>query len=202
MMSLWQGEKQLYAGDCGYSLAYILINEIIYQTIVDNYVGYAIHAAAIRYGEGGMLIPGKSGCGKSTLITWLVSRGANYLTDELVIISSNDHCIYPFTRPITLKSGSSAILSSFLSVDWEKVLTGKSGFMLPHRLVNKNYSIAHPPLSHILFVEYKADESANITRLTGAEGCLRLMACYVNENHGISKIAALVRNTPIFQLSG
>ena len=51
MMSLCQGERQLYRGTCKYQLAYELINEIIHQCIVDNNRGFAIHAAAINGGN-------------------------------------------------------------------------------------------------------------------------------------------------------
>ena len=205
MMSLWQGEKQLYFGSCGYDLAYMLINEIIYQSIVDNRDGFAIHAAAVGNGDGAMLLPGKSGSGKSTLVTWLISRGCNYLTDELVVISKDDRRVLPFTRPITIKTGSKAIMSSFLTIDPEKVLEGERGMMVPHRLVNKRFSAFSPPLSGVLFPQYVPGVSPEITRLSGAEGCLNLMACYVNarniRDHGINRMAALAREIPFYRLA-
>ena len=205
MLLLRQGEKQLYAGKCRYSLAYCLINEIIYQTIVNNDFGPAIHAAAIAYNDGCILLPGKSGSGKSTLTAWLASRGCRYLTDELVIISGSDPRVYPFTRPITLKAGSAAVISSFLNLDKAPVLAGRSGFMLPHRLLNTHFSPDHPVPTHIIFAGYQAGAAAEMVRLTSAEGCFKLMACYVNartfKDHGIGNIAALVKNTPVYRLT-
>ena len=205
MLSLWQGEKQLYFGDCKYSLAYTLINEIIYQCITDNKTGHAIHAAAVSNREGTIILPGKSGCGKSTLTTWLVSQGCNYLTDELVLIAKDDHQIHPLTRPISIKSGSVAVLNSFLSVEEKDVLVGDKGFMLPHRLINNNFSINSHPLSCIIFPEYKAGVATELTRLTSGIGCSKLMECYVNarniKGHGISQLAELTRNIPVYQLS-
>jgi len=202
---IWKNQELLYDGNCNYNLAYILINEILFQSIVNNHSGYAIHAAAIKYGEGALLLPGKSGSGKSTLVTWLISSGATYLTDELVVISANNHCIHPFTRPINIKNGSSAVVSSFLKIKKRKLITGKSGFMLPHRLVNDNFSKKCPPLSHILFAEYKTEAHAKISRLSQAAACLQLMKCFVNarniKNHGVDKIAALVRNIPVYLLT-
>ena len=204
MLSLWQEEEQLYFGDCRYELACTLINEIIYQCIVDNRAGHAIHAGAVGSETGGILLPGKSGSGKSTFTTWLVFCGCNYLTDELVILAGNDHRIHPFTRPLSLKIGSSSVLSSFLSYGPQEVVNGANGFMLPHRLINENFPAA-PPLSLILFPEYKAGTTTELTKMTTALGCARLMECYVNarniQDHGISQLAEITRNTPIYQLT-
>jgi len=204
MMSLWQGEKQLYFGDCGYTLAYTLINEIIYQCLADNAAGLAIHAAAIAYHGNGILLPGKSGCGKSTLAAWLTAKGCNYLTDELVVIAEEAPHLQPFTRPISIKSGSAGVLSSLLSFDNNKVLAGADGFMLPHHLVNDNYSATEPPLSLILFPQYVADVTTEITEMTSGEACSRLIECYVNaknfRGHGISRLAELTRQTPVYQM--
>lgn len=204
-MSLWQGEKKLYFGDCKYTLAYTLINEIIFQCIADNSAGHAIHAAAIAYHGNGVLLPGKSGCGKSTLAAWLTAKGCNYLTDELAIIAEQDTHIQPFTRPISIKTGSAAVLSSLLSFDQKKLLTGTDGYMLPHRLLNDNFSAAPPPLSLILFPQYIANATPEITKLTSGIACSRLMECYVNarnfRGYGISQLAELTRQTPVYQIT-
>ena len=204
-LSLRQGEKQkqLYRGDCRYELAYTLINEIIYQCIVDNRAGFALHAAAVGSEQGGVLLPGKSGSGKSTLTNWLVARGCNYLTDELVLLAGSDHRIHPFTRPLSLKAGSRAVLSSLMD-DEDQMITGADGFMLPHRLLTSRHCPATPPLSLILFPEYKAGAATELTTLSAAQGCARLMECYVNarniQDHGIDRLAELSRGTPIYQL--
>ncbi len=202
---LHRGEELLYFGQCRYSLAYVLINDIIYQLIADNDYGHAIHAAAVMYNDGCLLLPGKSGTGKSTLTSWLVSRGCHYLTDELIIIRNGDRRVYPFTRPINIKAGATTAVSSFLTVDKKRILVGQTGFMLPHRLINTDFSLVYPSLSHILFPEYKTAVPAKVTRITSAEGCLKLMGCYVNarnfRKHGISKMAAMVRNIPFYKLT-
>jgi hypothetical protein len=204
MMSLWEGDKQHYFGDCKHSLAYALVNEIIYQCITDNDVGHAIHAAAIHSGGQGVLIPGNSGSGKSTFVTWLTTLGCNYLTDELVILAGEEHRIHPFTRPISIRAGSAAALSPYLSFDPKETLAGDNGFMLPHRLANADFSPSVPPLSFILFPQYKADAAPELIRLSSGMGCTKLLECYVNarnlQGHGISQIAALTRDTPVFQL--
>ena len=204
-LSLHQGKEQLYTGDCRYELAYTLINEIIYECIADNRKGHGIHAAAIGSEIGGVLLPGKSGSGKSTLTTWLVSRGCNYLTDELVILAGNNPRIYPLTRPISIKAGSASVISAFVNYKPQEVVIGANGIMLPHRLVNTVFSAATPPLSLILFPEYVAGAATELTKMTGGLACARLMECYVNarniEGHGIGQLAELTRTTPVYQLT-
>jgi len=205
MLSLRLQGEQLYWGDCRYDLAYTLVNEIIHQCITDNRAGFAIHAAAIGSEKGGVLLPGKSGSGKSTLITWLVSRGCNYLTDELVILAGDDHCIYPFTRPISIKTGSSSTVAAFLNYDPQKAIAGANGFMLPHRLVNTVFFPAVPPLSLILFPRYKAGAVTDLKKLSDAFGFAKLIECYVNarnlRDHGISQLAELTKRVSVYQLT-
>jgi len=205
MLSLWLEGTCIYSGNCKYDLAYALINEIIYQCIVDNSAGQAIHAAAISSTAGAVLLPGKSGSGKSTLTTWLVSKGCNYLTDELVLLGEGEQRLYPFTRPFSIKSGSAAVLSSLLKYAPSEILSGVNGFMLPHRLVNPHFSAVSPAFSLILFPKYEAGAPTSLIPLPSALGCAQLMECYVNarnfQDHGIGQLADFTRNTPAYQLT-
>jgi hypothetical protein len=205
VFSLQKAEEQLYLGDDYYELAYTLINEIIYHVIVDKKEGLAIHAAALGSTEGGILLPGKSGSGKSTFSAWLVTCGCRYLTDELVILDGSSTQIDPFTRPVSFKKGSLSVLHTFVHYRPEDAIAGSAGLMLPHRLLNDNFTPETPFLSLILFPQYLKDASTKIKPLSGALSCACLMECYVNarniNNHGIDLLANLVRKTPSYQLT-
>jgi hypothetical protein len=198
-------EQQLYQGDDYYELAYTLINEIIYHVIVDKKDGLAIHAAALSSAEGGILLPGKSGSGKSTFSAWLVSCGCHYLTDELVFLDGLIPIIYPFTRPVSFKKGSLPVLNTFAHYNQGDVIAGQAGLMLPHRLLNVDFTSEMPLLSLVLFPNYVGGALATITRISAGLGCARLMECYVNarniDNHGIDRLANIARTTPIYQLT-
>ncbi|MCP3888430.1 MAG: hypothetical protein GY702_06095 [Desulfobulbaceae bacterium] len=197
--------KTLYGGECQYELAYAVINEIIHQSVVDNSLGFAIHAAALGTKNGGILLPGKSGSGKSTLSAWLVASGCTYLTDELVVLNEDGSRIVPFTRPFSFKAGSRAVLESFADFEGEGKVAGAKGFMLPHRLLSKLFCPSAPPLSLVLFPEYRAGAVTELKEISGAEGCARILECYVNarnfESHGIQRLAKLTRAVPFFQLT-
>lgn len=206
LFSLHRNGEQLYRGTCQRALAYALVNEIIFQCLDKNESGLALHAAAVQVDKGGILLPGNSGAGKSTFVAWLTACGCGYLTDELVVLLSEDsHHIYPFTRPLTIRSASAQALAPYVQFKKDEVLTGESGFMVPHRQLNPDFTPAQPPLSLILFPRFQAGASAQLTELTPGIGCSRLMECYVNARnipgHGISELARLTRKVPIMEMT-
>lgn len=203
-VSLWQGDKRLYFGESRYKLAYTLINEIIYQCIVDYSNGHAIHAGALSCQGRGILFPGKSGSGKSTLVAWLASKGLNYLSDELVFVTENGKII-PFTRPVSLKSPDISLLSSFVDLEQGDFISDPEGMMIPHRLINPDFHPATPAVSLILFPCYQYGGETEITKLSSARTCLQLMECHVNaKNIGgnwLGNLAGLTKQTAAYQVT-
>ena len=203
-ISLWRGDKKLYFGESKYKLAYILINEVIYECIVDYKKGHALHAGALSCNGHGVLVPGTSGSGKSTLVAWLTSKGLNYLTDELVFLAENGE-IEPFTRPISLKTPDLSLLSSFVDLDPEMHIHDPHGMMIAHRNINAEFSLSRPALSLILFPKFKPGALTEITKLSSARSCFRLMECYVNarnvEGHGFNDLAGLIRQADSYQVT-
>lgn len=202
-MSLWQDEKQLYFGKSKHALAYILINEMIYECITNSVRDQALHAAALVFKGKGILLPGKSGSGKSSLAAWLTSRGHTYLTDELVLVSSRG-IMRAFTRPLSLAQKSIAALSLHMPLNQAECLIGRWGTMVPHRCLNPQWSGSTPRLAYIVFPHYKHHQPTTITKLTSAQSCLKLMSCYVNarsfNEHGFSELAGLARTAVSYEL--
>lgn len=207
-MSLCRGDTQLYRGTCKHSLAYALINEVIFQCLQDNSSGHAVHAGAVQTGPGTVLLPGGSGSGKSTVTAWLALHGFKYLTDELVVLSEDGRHLYPFARPVSLRSEGAKALSSLLHIADPGVLAGNSGFMVPRSLLNPDAPDFFQPLpsqlSLILFPRYRQGASSELVQLTPGLGCSRLIACYVNARnipgHGISGLAEITKKIPVWQL--
>lgn len=204
-LSLWLKGKCLYSGSSPYDLAYHLINEIIHQCIVDNNSGHAIHAAAITTKAGSVLLPGRSGSGKTTLCTWLVAKGCGYLSDELVLLGDGAAELYPFTRPLSIKRGAQAALSSIVDFNSQDVLRGDNGFMVPHRFLHHHGCAKVPSLALILFPKYREHASTELLPLSPGLGCAHLLESYVNarnlEGHGVSGLASITRTTPVYQLT-
>ncbi len=203
-VSLWHGDKRLYFGESKYKLAYTLVNEIIYQCIVDYSKGHAVHAGALSCQNRGILVPGKSGSGKSTLVAWLASKGLNYLSDELVFITENGTML-PFTRPVSLKSPDISLLDSFVDLEQGELINDPEGMMIPHRWINPDFRPDTPPVSLILFPHYQYGVETEITKLSSARACFQLMECHVNvRNIGgqwLGNLAGLAKQTAAYQVT-
>lgn len=205
-VSLYNGVHQLHQGNSLHALADALINETIYQFIRKNKKGHMLHAAALSCNGKGILIPGQSGSGKSTLSAWLTYHGLNYLTDELVLISNDPYRIHPFTRPVCLKASAVSPLTKLAKIDRKnQILDGAAGCMIPHRLLNSNHIDHTPNPIIILFPTYDTDKKTTLTKLSGAQSGLKLMACHVNarnlKGHGFRAMAEMARMTEAFSLT-
>jgi hypothetical protein len=64
-----------------------------------------VHAGAVRWNGGAILLPGRSGVGKSELVEALVRAGAGYLSDEFAVLDRRGR-VHPYRRPIALRRSS------------------------------------------------------------------------------------------------
>ena len=68
-----------------------------------------IHAAALSWGNMGVMLPSFSGGGKTTLSMELVKRGFSLLSDEIAAIGCADHLLYPVPRALGVREGTLAL---------------------------------------------------------------------------------------------
>ncbi|MFZ0487755.1 MAG: hypothetical protein WAL83_12220 [Arenicellales bacterium] len=201
-----QDGSRLYSGDCRTTLARTLVEKTLYALVDKDNSGLAFHAAAVCAGNTGVLIPGKSGAGKSTLAVWLVTRGFNYLTDELVHVPLDTKTIEAFTRPFNLKKNGCEILENEFDIrDTEqRILKNKRLSIVPHRLINPTYKRLRPDVSVILFPHQVEDEEHRLEPLSKAQAGLRMVECLVNgrniANHGFDQVSRIVRDVPAYVL--
>ena len=96
-----------------------------------------IHAGSLAWGDAGIVIPGESGAGKSTLVAALAMSGFKYLSDELAVLELASGDLFPFPKPICLKSGG-----------WKAILTqvGTPEFaMMARRFDGEAVTYVSPP---------------------------------------------------------
>lgn len=72
----------------------------------------AIHGAALARNGVAVVLSAPSGSGKTTLAAGLISRGFDYLADDIVALSEPDGVIMPCPLPLSLKPGSIDVLKS------------------------------------------------------------------------------------------
>jgi hypothetical protein len=97
-----------------------------------------IHASAVAMNGGAAILAAPSGCGKSTLAAYLVTRGFEYLSDDLVPLRA-DNAVAPFPLPISVKPGAAPVLAPFYPLldatasHGSQFLVGNADFLAPAR---------------------------------------------------------------------
>ncbi len=66
---------------------------------------FYIHAGAVGWNDFGVLLPGFSRAGKTTLTRDFIKAGADYFSDDCVILDNKGY-LYPFPRPLAVRTDS------------------------------------------------------------------------------------------------
>lgn len=70
----------------------------------------AIHGGAIEYRGEAYLFIAPTMSGKSTLISYLISKGMGYISEDCILINKKDLSIIPYTLPIHIRHGGKTVL--------------------------------------------------------------------------------------------
>jgi hypothetical protein len=176
--------------------------------LVDKLVGaLALHAAAVRRDNDVVLIPGSSGAGKTQLALWYRSRGFALATDELVLLTSDDHrsnalSVTMLARPLFLKRTSSSP-NLMPGEGWEPRQDYFNGeVMLPADTSPRPSQDIGTGL--VVFPHYAEGSPLCLTALTQARAGQLLLGQCVNvrnlQSGGLALAAATVRRLPAIAL--
>ncbi len=159
-----------------------------------------IHSAVVEKDGKGIIFPGTPGSGKSTLCAALTCRGWRLLSDEMALISLEDHQIYPFPRPIGLKNNSIEVIQQFdENVVFGDVIkdTAKGNvahMLVPNSSVDASSQNALP--FAVVFPRYQKDStldfepiSKGTTMMKLAENCFNYPVLGVDGFHCLASIA-------------
>ncbi len=213
-LSLYRAETLLYEGDAAARVADLLLSQSCYQLANCSQGGMLFHAGALGLpGKGqGWLLPGGIGAGKTTLTAWLLTRGLDYLTDELVFVPDGAETMQTFARPLNLKKTARAALRDHF--DFERhadhMLSTSAGDLIspealqPARLAGAPGATA-TRVSTIIFPHYQAGSDFVWRPLSKAQAGLALMKCLVNARnlpeHGFPQISRLAKTVPAYRLT-
>jgi hypothetical protein len=204
---LTSSEELLFSGQLGVHCAAVLFDQVIFNLLKDKKHGVALHAGAVTAAGKTLILPGLSGSGKSNMTAWLTRNGFSYLTDELIFLTDDDYGrIIPFTRPVCIKADAVAQVKKLLKQEQlSAVLEDRYGMVVPHRLLNPDFSPETAPPALILFPKYQAGSPLEMEQLSPALVSSILMTSDVNgrnlEDHGFRQLAALARTVPAFQVT-
>ncbi|WP_446007946.1 hypothetical protein [Candidatus Electrothrix sp.] len=202
-------EGTFFSGPLNVQFAASLFDQVIFHLINHRTDGVALHSAAVAYKGGTILLPGQSGSGKSTVTAWLTSDHCqcrcSYLTDELILLAADDSStVTPFPRPCCIKPGSLAAIQEILPAN-RNIFLDQQGAMLPHRLLNPDFSPLAPPLALLLFPHYQADAPLQVEKISPARTSALLMTCDVNArnlpDHGFHQLVELARSIPAYTIT-
>lgn len=155
-----------------------------------------LHAGAVALREHAVVIAGPTGAGKSSLVAWLINRGFQYLTDEIVV-AHKDLSISPFSRALVIKPGSYAPvreLPHFASA--ASIPAGNTFLVRPD---------GHRPVGTLrcalfLFVRFTAGSAFEVKQISRARVASSLVEANLNarnlEDGGFPFLTDLARRIP------
>ena len=115
-MAIYCDDRMLYRNRSQSSVAAIFLERVLEHLIRTCSGGTLLHAAAVARDGKALVLAGKTGAGKTTLATWLVCRGFDYLTDELLCIDTQAMCVRGFARPLHLKKPGRALFAGVIDM--------------------------------------------------------------------------------------
>ena len=182
-------------------LIYHLTDRLIFHIANSVQEAHCVHAAAVSFEGGALVVPAKSGAGKSTFTSWLVANGFDYVTDELIVIDEASH-VQGVARPIQIKSnGLDAIRALLKSSEYHQ---GSIATAIPIAALGGQVADDVDRLAAFVFPSYTRDAEFEFKQLSSAEAGLQLMNNHVNArnlpDHGFRAMMQLIRKTPCYSL--
>jgi hypothetical protein len=205
-ITLYRNGAPVYEGDSEATAADLLLGLTCFHLTDHSHGGLLFHAAALAWQGRGLMLPGQIGAGKTTLAAWLVTKGCDYLTDELVFMPDGAQTMQAFSRPLNLKKGSWRVLQPHLDLTGHpaQLLKTCCVALVPPTLLRPANLLSEPPVNLILFPRYALSEDFALRPLSKAQAGLALMQCLVNARNlperGFPGVARLARAAPAFAL--
>ena len=211
-LRLCRAEALLYEGDAAAKAADLLLSQSCYQLANHSQGGMLFHAGALALpGQGkGWLLPGGVGAGKTTLTAWLLTRGLDYLTDELAFVPDGAETMQTLARPLNLKRPARAALRDHFDFERhaDRMLSSPAGDLISPEALNPTRLAGAPGaarVSTIIFPRYQAGSDFVWRPLSKAQAGLALMQCLVNARnlpeHGFPQISRLAKAVPAYAMT-
>ncbi|HZU87178.1 MAG TPA: hypothetical protein VFF78_06820 [Anaerolineaceae bacterium] len=159
----------------------------------------ALHAACLARAGQAVLVPAVSGSGKSTLAAWLLSRGWEYLTDELVLFDPHSGVVQGLPRPLALKKGSADLGRAWFPSAVRTEFPLRAVWIDPGKVVEQALAAL------LVFPNFQPGQVFQVQALSRAEAVFELLRALVNARHlpnsGLVAMGALAQRAPAFRLT-
>ena len=175
---------------------------------------FELHSGAVAEPESGrgVLIIGPSGSGKSTLTVQLATAGWSFLTDDVLLLSSQDEQVkaWPIRRCFAITSGTfeaSDFLRSRISLDYRENRHDDKKQFAPHDVFNSGFREQCVPRG-LFFTQLSGADQSNVLQLSAGETMARLIrmspwSCYdrATAKDHLATLAALAKQSVGFSLN-
>lgn len=179
----------------------VLISEMMDRAYPQAEWSSVVHAGAVGWSTGCVMIPAPSGRGKSTLVAGLVDSGFEFLSDDSAPIDALTGQVMPVPLALAVKeSGRLALMSRYPGLAGQRVRAFAGG---PRRFLNLSQKTAKSGrlLRVIVVPHYSPNETGAVTRLSplAALSALTDAGCWISPDpkRG-SRFFDLLKSTPAF----
>jgi hypothetical protein len=165
----------------------------------------ALRAGGVAWQGHGIIVAGPSGSGKSSLAAWLVDRGFDYLSDELMLLREADGRVAGLRRALVVEAGATERISRFPA--FARAARIRCGSNLALSVPEPGADISREPLDCrlLIFPEFVAGSRLQIRTVTSAKAGLRLIHCNLNARDladgGFGAISRFARRTAAISLT-
>jgi hypothetical protein len=137
----------------------------------------AVHASAFSFKNRGCLLIGEPNSGKSTiLLSACMKHKSSFVSDDVSVINQDNRLIYPFYRPVGIRSGSFSLISDIPEENYKvveiddvrKIMVSPS--VLPIELKKEPLRI-----DFVFFLNSRGCERINIDQCNSKESYKRFM---------------------------
>ena len=187
-------------------IAEFLLGQVSYHLADKSRGGLVLHAGALAWQGQGVLVAGGIGVGKTTLTAWLVSRGLDYLTDEMVFMPNDSDRLNAFERPLNCKSPSRLVLQPYFDFGAHtgSIYRAPSADLIPPLVLRPSNVLSTPHLRLMLFPQYAPNIECDIQPLSKAQTGMALMQTCLNARNLPEQVlvqaARLAQVAPAYRL--
>jgi HprK-related kinase A len=168
-----------------------------------------IHAAVVERNGCAVIMPAPPGSGKSTLCAALVSRGWRLLSDEMALISLDEHRLVPVPRPVSLKNASIDLIRAYApGAVFSPAVSDTSKGTVAHMKpapdsVRRAAETARP--AWVVFPRYQAGAGATLEPIPSARAFMRVAENAFNYSllgaAGFAALADVIAQSASFDFS-
>jgi len=189
------------------TLAPLLEARMVYAALVRDAAHGVVHAAAVTFGSGTVLLSAESGSGKSTLCAALLAAGGALVADDTVVLTASGG-VEGIPTSVSIKEGAWPVLRGLWpELDRAAVHVREDEkrvcYIRPPRLVTTGEELG---VSALVFPLYRSGSAATLTQLPAMDAIERLLPALFSPTDEldvelVDRAMALVSRVPCFSFT-